>query len=151
MSDFDELDMRLLAELARDSSESVPVLAERLGVGASVLYSRIRRMSKKGLIRRFTVEVDYALLGLGVRASVGMSRNPKFKEHIRESLMKMPEVVSISEVTGRFDAIVQVVARDLDTLHTVVMERIGRIEGVNSTETFVELQKSSKDPGYEVS
>ncbi|RNJ78200.1 MAG: Lrp/AsnC family transcriptional regulator [Nitrosopumilus sp. H13] len=148
MPDFDELDMRLLSELARDGSASVPALSKKLGVNASVLYSRIRRMVKKGLIKKFTVEVDDSLLGIGVKASVGMNRDPKFKELIRKSLMETQEVVSISEVTGRFDIMVQVNSRDLETLHSVVIEKIGKIEGIINTETFVELQKTSKDPVY---
>ncbi|RNJ77279.1 MAG: Lrp/AsnC family transcriptional regulator [Nitrosopumilus sp. B06] len=150
MSDFDDLDMNLLSELARDGSASIPVLSKKLGVSASVLYSRTRRMVKKRLIKKFTVEVDDSLLGIGVKASVGMNRDPKFKELIRKGLLETPEVVSISEVTGRFDVIVQVNSRNLEALHAVVIEKIGKIEGIISTETFVELQKTSKDPVYSI-
>ena len=62
--------------------------------------------------------------------------------------MEVAEVVSISEVTGRFDIMIQVYAQDLEELHTVVIEKIGKIEGIQNTETFVELQKTSKDPVY---
>ena len=148
MPEFDELDMRLLSELSRDGSASVPALSRKLGTSASVLYSRIRRMVRKRLIRRFTIEVDDSLLGIGVKASVGMNRDPKLKEPIRRSLLETPEVVSISEVTGRFDVMVQVNSRDLETLHSVVIEKIGRIEGILSTETFVELEKTAKEPSY---
>ena len=150
MPDFDDLDMNLLSELARDGSASIPTLSKKLGVSASVLYSRTRRMVKKRLIKKFTVEVDDSLLGIGVKALVGMNRDPKFKELIRKGLLETPEVVSISEVTGRFDVMVQVNSQNLETLHTVVIEKIGKIEGIISTETFVELQKTSKDPVYSI-
>jgi Lrp/AsnC family transcriptional regulator for asnA, asnC and gidA len=65
--------------------------------------------------------------------------------------METPEVSSISEVTGRFDMMVRVLAKNLETLHTVVIEKIGKIEGIQNTETFVELQKTDKDPLYPVS
>jgi len=54
----------------------------------------------------------------------------------------------ISEVTGRFDIIITVRARNLEELHTVAIEKIGRIEGIQNTETFVELQRTEKDPVY---
>ena len=145
---FDELDMKLLQELTKDSSISVPNLSEKLGINASVLYSRINRLVKKKLIKRFTVEIDDVLLGIGVKALVGVNRDPKLKDSIHKQLMETSDVVSISEVTGRFDMIVRVYANNLESLHTAVIEKIGKIDGIHNTETFVELQKTDKDPDY---
>lgn len=145
---FDELDMKLLYELTKDGSISVPTLSKKLGINASVLYSRIKRLMKKKLIKKFTVEIDDSLLGIGVKASVGINRDPKFKDAIHKQFMETPEVVSISEVTGRFDIMIQVYAKNLESLHSVVIEKIGKIPGIQNTETFVELQKTDKDPVY---
>ena len=62
--------------------------------------------------------------------------------------MDTPEVSSISEVTGRFDIMIKVLAENLESLHTVVIDKIGKIDGIQNTETFVELQKTDKDPAY---
>jgi Lrp/AsnC family transcriptional regulator for asnA, asnC and gidA len=51
-------------------------------------------------------------------------------------------------VTGRFDIMIKVYAKNLESLHSVVIEKIGKIEGIQNTETFVELQKTDKDPVY---
>jgi Lrp/AsnC family transcriptional regulator for asnA, asnC and gidA len=148
MHRFDELDMKLLYELTTDGSISVPTLSKKLGINASVLYSRIKRLMKKKLIKKFTIEIDDSLLGIGVKASVGINRDPKFKDSIHKQFMNTIEVISISEVTGRFDIIIQVYAKNLEALHSVVIEKIGKIEGILNTETFVELQKTDKDPVY---
>ena len=140
--------MKLLQELTKDSSISVPNLSKKLGINASVLYSRINRLMKKKLIKRFTIVVDDALLGIGVKALVGVNRDPKLKDSIHKQLMETAEVVSISEVTGRFDMIVRVYANNLESLHTAVIEKIGKIDGIHNTETFVELQRTDKDPDY---
>ena len=103
---------------------------------------------RKKLIKKFTIEIDDSLLGIGVKASVGINRDPKFKTQIQKKLLDVTEVVSISEITGRFDVMIQVYAQDLEHLHTVVIEKIGKIEGVQNTETFVELQKTDKDPAF---
>ncbi len=145
---FDDLDMNLLYELSKDSSISVPNLSKKLGINASVLYSRIKRLTKKKLIKKFTIEIDNTLLGIGVKALVGINRDPKLKDSIHKQLMETAEVVSISEVTGRFDMIVRVYAENLESLHTAVIEKIGKIDGIQNTETFVELQKTDKDPNY---
>ena len=138
--------MKLLFELSKDGNTSVPMLSKKLGINASVLYSRIKRLVRKKLIKKFTIEIEDSLLGISVKASVGINRDPKFKTQIHKKLLEVSEVVSISEVTGRFDIMIQVYTQDLETLHTAVIEKIGKIEGVQNTETFVELQKTDKDP-----
>lgn len=148
MKQFDSLDMRLLYELAADSSVSIPTLASSMDVSTSVLYSRIKRLVKKRLIKKYTIIIDDSLLGIGVRAAVGIKRDPKFKESIHDRLMEAQEVESISEVTGRFDIMIRVHARNLEELHSIVIEKIGKIVGIQSTETLVELQKTEKDPAY---
>lgn len=145
---LDDLDMKLLYELTRDGSISVPNLSKKMGINASVLYSRIKRLTKKKLIKKFTILVDEAQLGIGVKATIGINRDPKLKDAIHKQLLQTAEIVSISEVTGRFDIMVSVHAESLEQLHTIVIEKIGKIEGIQSTETFVELQKTDKEPSY---
>ena len=140
--------MKLLYELTLDGSISVPILSKKLEINASVLYSRIKRLMKKKLIKKFTVEIDESLLGIGVKATIGINRDPKLKEVIHKKFMETSEIVSISEVTGRFDIMIKIHAKNLEALHSVVIEKIGKIDGIQNTETFVELQKTDKDPVY---
>jgi Lrp/AsnC family transcriptional regulator, regulator for asnA, asnC and gidA len=142
--------MRILSELTKDASISIPQLSKKLNVNASVLYSRIKRLEKRSLIKKFTVTINEGMLGINVKAAVGINRDPKLKEPIHSELLRIPEVRSLSEVTGRFDMIVNVNARTLEELHNIVIERIGKIEGIQNTETFVEMQRTEKEPVYAV-
>jgi Lrp/AsnC family transcriptional regulator, regulator for asnA, asnC and gidA len=142
--------MRVLTELTRDASISVPQLSKKLDVNASVLYSRIKRLAKRNLIQKFTIIVNEEILGINVKATVGINRDPKLKGPIHSELVKITEVRSLSEVTGRFDMMVSINARTLEELHNVVIERIGKIEGIQNTETFVEMQRTEKEPIYSV-
>ena len=148
MQRFDELDMKILYELSIDGSISIPNMSKKTGINASVLYSRINRLIKKKLIKKFTIDIDDSLLGIGVKATIGVNRDPKLKDSIIDKLIKTNEVSAISEVTGRFDMLVTVFAENLEALHVVVIEKIGKIDGIQNTETFVELQKTDKDPTY---
>ena len=140
--------MKILFELTKNGNISVPTLSKKLGINASVLYSRIKRLVRKKLIKKFTIEIDESLLGINVKTSVGINRDPKLKEQIHKKLLEIVEVVSLYEVTGRFDIILRIYTKDLENLHSVVMDKIGKIDGIQNTETFVELQKTDKDPDY---
>ena len=148
MAGFDNLDLKLLFELSKNGNISVPTLSKKLGISASVLYSRIKRLVRKKLIKKFTIEINDSLLGISVKALVGVNRDPKFKEQIYEKLLEISEIISIAEVSGRFDTILQVFTKDLEDLHMVVIDKIGKIDGVQNTETFVELQKTDKELVY---
>ena len=148
MQRFDELDMKILSELTKDASISIPQLSKKLNINSSVLYSRIKRLLKRELIKKFTVIINESQLGINIKAAVGINRDPKLKEPIHNELIKIPEIRSLIEVTGRFDIILSVYTRTLEELHKVVIERIGKIEGIQATETFVEMQRTDKEPVY---
>jgi len=148
MAKVDDLDLQLLSELKNDGSISIPLLAKKLNINASVLYSRIKRLLKKKMIKKFTIDIDETQLGFGVKAYVGINRDPKFKEEIHENLLKIDEIDRIIEVTGRFDLMVGTLAEDLEQLHSIVVDKIGKINGIQNTETFVELERTEKSPVY---
>ena len=148
MAKVDDLDLKLLSELKKDGSISIPLLAKKLNINASVLYSRIKRLIKKKMIKKFTIDIDETQLGFGVKAYVGINRDPKFKTIIHENLLKIAEIDRIIEVTGRFDLMVGALAEDLEQLHSIVVDKIGKIDGIQNTETFVELERTEKSPMY---
>ncbi|MDC0241612.1 Lrp/AsnC family transcriptional regulator [Candidatus Nitrosopelagicus sp.] len=148
MAKVDDLDLKLLSELKKDGSISIPLLAKKLNINASVLYSRIKRLIKKKMIKKFTIDIDENQLGFGVKAYVGINRDPKFKTKIHENLLEIAEIDRIIEVTGRFDLMVGALAEDLEQLHSIVVDKIGKIDGIQNTETFVELERTEKSPMY---
>mgnify|MGYP006094393185 FL=1 len=148
MAKVDDLDLKLLSELKKDGNISIPFLAKKLNINASVLYSRIKRLIKKKMIKKFTIDIDETQLGFGVKAYVGINRDPKFKTKIHENLLEIAEIDRIIEVTGRFDLMVGTLAEDLEQLHTIVVDKIGKIDGIQNTETFVELERTEKSPMY---
>ena len=148
MAKVDDLDLKLLSELKKDGNISIPFLAKKLDINASVLYSRIKRLIKKKMIKKFTIDIDETQLGFGVKAYVGINRDPKFKTIIHENLLEIAEIDRIIEVTGRFDLMVGALAEDLEQLHSIVVDKIGKIDGIQNTETFVELERTEKSPMY---
>ncbi len=148
MPKIDELDIKILNELVRDASISVPKLSKKINVNTSVVYSRIKRLIKLGLIKKYTLIVNEEMLGYNVKAITGINMDSKMRDSIITGLMNIPEVRDIIEVTGRFDILVSLTARTLDDIHNIVSEKIGRLDGVQRTETFIEMKRTIKEPTY---
>ena len=144
----DNLDLQILSELSNDASISVPRLSKKIDVNSSVIYSRIKRLVKRKLIERFTIVVNDAELGFSVKALTGINMDSKKRDHIIEELFKIDGVREIAEVTGRFDILVTMYSKSLEQMHKIVSEKIGRIDGVQSSESFIEMKSRTKIMPY---
>ena len=136
--------MKILSELSNDSSLSVPHLSKKINVNSSVVYSRIKRLVKRKLIERFTIEINNKELGYAVKSLTGINMDSKKRDNIIEELFKINEVREISEVTGRFDILVTMYAKNLKEMHQLVSEQIGKIQGIVSSESFIEMKTQTK-------
>ena len=140
----DNIDLKILSELSNDSSISVPHLSKKINVNSSVVYSRIKRLVKRKLIERFTIEINNKELGYAVKSLTGINMDSKKRDNIIEELFRINEVREISEVTGRFDILVTMYSRNLEDMHQLVSEQIGKIQGIVSSESFIEMKTQTK-------
>lgn len=145
MGRIDDLDLKILRELSKDASISVPSLSKKININSSVVYSRIKRLVKRGLIKKFTIIINDEALGFNVKALTGITMDSKLRDNVLKELFKIPEVREVAEVTGRFDILVTMTARSLDEMHQIISEKVGRVEGVQKTETFIEMRKTSRE------
>lgn len=140
--------MQILSELSNDASISVPRLSKKINVNSSVVYSRIKRLVKRNLIERYTIIVNDMELGYSVKALTGINIDTKRRDHVIGELFKIGGVREVAEVTGRFDILVTMYAKSLDEMHKMVSGKIGRIEGIQSSESFIEMKSRTKAMPY---
>ena len=148
MAKVDELDLTILTELSADASISVPKLSQKIKVNPSVVYSRIKRLVKRKLIERFTIVVNDQELGFQVKSLAGINMDSKKRDIVIEELFRIDGVREIAEVTGRFDILVTLYAHSLDEMYVIVSEKIGKIDGVLSSESFIEMKTREKAMPY---
>ena len=148
MVKVDKIDQKILSELSKDSSISIPKLSEKINVNSSVVYSRIKRLVKKKLIERFTIEINNKELGFGVKSITGINMDSKQRDNVIQELFKITGVREVSEVTGRFDILVTMYAENLSEMYRIVSDNIGTIQGVIGSESFIEMKTQTKQMPY---
>jgi len=148
MAKVDKIDQKILSELTNDSSISIPRLSEKINVNSSVVYSRIKRLIKKKLIERFTIEINDKELGYGVKSLTGINMDSKQRDNVIQELMKIPGVREVAEVTGRFDILITMYAENLNDMYKIVSENIGKIQGIIGSESFIEMKTRTKQMPY---
>lgn len=145
---MDKTDQKILSELSKDSSISIPKLAEKINVNSSVVYSRIKRLVKKKLIERFTIQVNNKELGYSVKSLTGINMDSKQRDNVIQELFKIPSVSEVSEVTGRFDILVTMYAENLGQMYRIISDNVGKIQGIIGSESFIEMKTRTKQMPY---
>ncbi len=125
-------------------------MSKQLGVNLSVMYSRIKRLQRRGIIEKFTVLVNEENLGMHAGALAGLNIDPKQRETVLNEIEKVEGVRLIREVTGRFDIIANLKGQSLDELHRAVYDVIGKIPGVMHTEIFMEVSRRMPPVNYRI-
>lgn len=139
--DLDEKDEQILSLLRTDSRASTQAIADALGMPRVTAHDRIRRLSERGVVKRFTVEIDRARLGYPLHgfilANWAGERGQTDRREVAQEIAALPFVVNVHIVTGQWDFIVEVVARDMEDLGDAILDRLSAIDGMGHTQTMV--------------
>ena len=144
MAKIDDIDRKILSQLMADGAISIPKLSQNINANSSVVYSRIKRLLKRKLIERYTIQVNEKELGYGVKSVTGINMNSKLRDNVIDELFKIDGVSEISEVTGRFDIMDTMHTKNLNEMHQIVSEKIGKIDGIIGSESFIEMKRRTK-------
>lgn len=144
MSELDEIDQRLLAELRRDGRASLSELAERLDLARATVRSRMERLRSRGEIVGFTVVTRTDVSAAPVRGLMMIAIEGRGTERIIARLTGLPEILAVHSTNGRWDLIAELGTRTLEELDAVLLKVRG-YEGVLSSETSLLL--STRRPG----
>ena len=150
---MDRIDRILLASLQADARCRNADLARELGVAPSSMLERVRRLEERGYFRGFRALLNPEKLGYTVQAWVSVSLAAYRTKSIRpfeEGVGQIPYVRVCYNVSGRFDYVLLVVARDVDHLGALVKEKIASLPGVDRTETFIVFSEIKSDEGYPI-
>jgi len=135
-SKIDELDLKIISHLQENGRVPVAELAKRLNQPENTVRYRIERLVKNGVIRRFTALVDPRALGLNVSAAVMFKVDPKKLDQLLEKLTSMKDVTNIYQLSGEWDLIAVVFAKDIQDLHERI-EELRRMEGVKEMNVMI--------------
>lgn len=116
----DEVDKSILRLLLSNGRAPYRKIAEELNLSESTIYLRIKKLSKLGILKGFTVNVDLSKLGFIIVAYVLLKVSPKNYEESLKHIANHPGVVEAYEVSGEHQVLIKVVAADNKELAKIV-------------------------------
>jgi Lrp/AsnC family leucine-responsive transcriptional regulator len=137
---LDAVDVRLLRLLSRDARLSQRSLARELHMSAPAIAERIARLERQKVINGYGVRVDWSALGYQTTVYLTITAVPGYQLGlIMEELADIAEVDEVLLVTGPFDMLVRMRARDEAHLRDLLLNRVWQIEGIQRTETSITI------------
>lgn len=148
--EIDEIDKVILEMLQDNSRIAFRKIAEKLGVSEATIFVRVKKLLKKGVIKRFTTLLSPELVNKGLTAFILINADPKKLHEVFEALNKVENIYEIYDVTGSYYAIVKIRTENREQL-TRIIDKIGLIEGITRTETAVVLRSIKEETRIKLS
>ena len=125
-------DLDIIKALQENARTPFVELAKRFGVTETAVRKRVRKLEERGVIRRYTVEVDPRKLGMEAVATIGLDTTPERYIHVIDELKKMDSIKSIKRSTGDHMILIDVWFPTNDEL-TEFVKKLESIDGVTKT------------------
>jgi Lrp/AsnC family transcriptional regulator for asnA, asnC and gidA len=135
---LDFTNTQIIKRLSEDGRIAFSELAKELKISNSLVHQRVNKLREAKIIEGFSVKLNAKNLGYKTVTYTGIiTHEAKYSYSIAKELKKVPEVVECHWVSGKYTLFVKIVAENNDALSAVLHEKIHKIEGVGSTESFI--------------
>lgn len=132
-SALDRTDKALLAALQNNARLTVAELADSVSLTTSPCWRRVKILEERGLITGYQAILSPKALGYGVTAFVSVmmaSHSQEMARNFEQCLLDIPEIVACHNVSGRYDFLLEVVAKDLESFGEFTREILQTLPAV---------------------
>ena len=136
---IDAIDKDILNILQQDGRTSNAEIARQVNLAPSAVLERIRKLEERKIIRGYSADIDPKALDYGLTAIIAI-RTSECGEGVGEQLAALPEVQEVHEVAGDDCFYIKVLARDTESLGSLLREKLKAVQNVTSTRTTVVLK-----------
>ena len=145
---LDKLDKAILRRLQADGRETYDVVGAKVGLSASAVLRRVKRLEDAGVIDRYVALVKPETVGLGMTAYLNVRLEKHTESHkrnpmdlFRSAVQGWPEVVECVALTGDMDYLLRVVVGDMAHYSRFMMETLLRHPSVQDCKTSFVLDR----------
>ena len=144
---MDEINRKILRELARDGRISNLELSDRVGLSPSACLRRVQELERSGVISGYRAVLNPAMNGIGFTAYVTVGLNTHTKaaqEAFEQAIAKAPEVRECHNITGAWEYLLRIEAADLAAYKAFHTDVLGTVPQVSAITSYV-VMASPKD------
>ena len=142
-------DYKILNYLLENDLQNYNKMSKETGIPASTIYTNIKNLRKKGIIKHMTPQLDLEKLGYKVFAALEIEvHNMRDIDSLKDKFIHKPEIIGLFKMSGNYDLLALVLAKnpiDLEKLINEFLENkcVKNLHGNLSINTY----KFSSNPG----
>jgi len=129
---LDILDMKIIQHLTDDAKTTYREMAEDTGVSEATIKNRIDRLIETGVIKKFTVMLDYHKLGRAIKSFIGLKVQPTKIQAIVEHIRAHPDVHVLYRTSGDVDLLFEVIFEKMEDLNKFLESELA-LDGILGT------------------
>lgn len=129
---LDILDMKIIKCLTEDARTTYRHIAEESGVSEATVKNRIDRMMEEGVIKKFTVMLDYHKLGRAIKSFIGLRVQPAKLQEIVGHFKEHPDIHVVYRTSGDVDLLFEVIFEKMEDLNTFLENELA-LDGILGT------------------
>lgn len=128
---IDDVDRSIVGQLRINGRATNQQIADRLGLTATTVSARIRRMEDADKLRVVAVS-DFSAHGYDVLMEVAIEVDGRPSSEVAAELAEFDEVFAVHLVTGRYDIDILVALHEFDELPDLLLNRLSSVRGIRS-------------------
>jgi Lrp/AsnC family leucine-responsive transcriptional regulator len=142
---MDATDRKILEIVQGNGALTYAEIGAYVGLAASSVNDRLKRLRAEGALRRMTADVDPAALDLKLLAFILVVVEDGVAEtEFRARMLAAPEVLECHHVTGEFSYMLKLRLRDTAQLERFLMDTLKAGKGVGRTQTVIALSSTKE-------
>ncbi|MCP3926679.1 MAG: Lrp/AsnC family transcriptional regulator [Desulfobacterales bacterium] len=140
---LDHTDKAIIKELQKNGRESYKNIARKLNISDGTVRLRTEKLIKNGYLK-ISALINPLYFENSIIAHVGINLKNRAHREIMEEISKIDPVISVQNVTGRYDILVEIYVNSRKDLRKFLVEELSAIKGITSTESFICLEAIDK-------
>jgi DNA-binding Lrp family transcriptional regulator len=143
-TELDAIDRKILQELQSHGRATNVEIAAKVHLSAPQCFRRTRALEERGVIRGYGAVIRPEALGLDVTAYVSVSIAGDQFGRVRDieaQIRGYPQILECHAVSGDYDYLLKVVARDLKSLSTFLTDRLMQVPGIDDVRSMIALEE----------
>ncbi|MGA2572577.1 MAG: Lrp/AsnC family transcriptional regulator [Candidatus Methanomethylicaceae archaeon] len=147
--DLDDLDQLIITRLQENARTPFSKIAKEAGVSEATVFLRVKRLRQIGVVKAFRAIVSPSKVGKSLTAFILVRADPRKYTEVLSVVRNLVEVTEAYDVTGPYYLILRVDVSNKESLAKVI-DLIGAVDGVSSTETAIVLKEVKENVGIKL-
>lgn len=145
---MDEQNLQILELLQQNAKVTTSTIAKKTGMPITTVYNRIRKMEEGGIIRNYSVRLDYEKLGKPIAAyvlitvaSLHAAKDDQILDTLVEKIRKLVQLEEACSMTGAFDILIKLRAKNISELNRMI-NSLRVLPEIDKTQTMIVLYET---------